>query len=78
MKKGKAMQIPIQSLNFKHLKKCEFDFDEDIYKYFLKDRDLEEIQLVLANGEFFLLDRDNSKSTDKKRDKKTEQKKEQK
>ena len=44
MKKGKqVMQIPIQSLNNVHHKKFEFDFDATIYKYFLKDIDLEEI-----------------------------------
>ena len=79
MKKGKMMQIPIQSLNSEHFKKYEFDFNEAVYKYFLKDRDLGEIQLVLADGEPFILERDNTKSAEKKkRDKKAQDKEEKK
>lgn len=75
MKKGKqAMQIPIQSLNTKHGKKYEFGFDQCIYQYHLKESDLNEIQLVLANGEPFILNEGNFIDKDKKRVKKQTQK----
>jgi hypothetical protein len=71
MKKSKqVMQIPIQSLNETHNKKFNFDFNTDIYKYYLIDEETEDIQLVLANGEYLILDESNSDIKEKKRDKK--------
>ena len=44
MKKGKkVIQIPIQSLNAKHLKKFPFDFEETEYPYYLEAEELNEI-----------------------------------
>lgn len=68
------MQIPIQSLNNKHVKKFPFDLDEAVYTYYLEDEDLDEIELVLANGEFFTLNEGNSTAKDKKRDNKLKDK----
>ena len=56
MKKGKKMmQVPIQSLNERHSLKFNFDFDHTIFKYYLSDEELNEVELVLANGEPFTL-----------------------
>ena len=42
MKKGKRLiQLPIQSLNSKHTKKFYFDIDEEIFKYYLNDQDID-------------------------------------
>jgi hypothetical protein len=74
MKKGKkVMQIPIQSLNSVHHKKFEFDFNNDIFKYYLSDDELNDIELVLANKESFKSFSINSlprKRRDKQADKK--------
>ena len=74
------MQIPIQSLNTVHHKKFEFDFDAAVYKYYLKDWEVNDIELVLANGEPFTLDRVDiiSNNVEKKRDAKQKQKSEKK
>ena len=77
MKKGKFMQIPIQSLNSNHAKKFPFDFDEAIYVYYLEDEYLDDIELVLASGGPFTLSDGNS-NTERKRDKKKRDKKEEK
>jgi hypothetical protein len=81
MKKGKYMQIPIQSLNIVHLQKFEFDFDGGCYKYHLTDDELDEIELVLEIGEMFEFPETTeslgtSKSLEKKRDQKHKDKKE--
>ena len=77
MKKGKqTMQIPIQSLNSKHNKKFPFDFDETMYAYYLEEEDIDDIELVLANGEPFILNDGNSRIAEKKRDKKHKDKEE--
>lgn len=64
------MQIPIQSLNSKHNKKFPFDFDEAVYIYYLEEEDVDDIELVLANGKPFILNDGNSRIAEKKRDKK--------
>ena len=53
MKKGKYMQIPIQSLNTIHEQKYEFTFDGVVFKYNLSDEELKQISLVLESGETF-------------------------
>lgn len=72
------MQIPIQSLNGVHLKKFPFNFDEVVYSYYLEEEDLYDIQLVLANGQSFVLNKCNYTIPERKRDKKAEEKKEEK
>ena len=53
-KKGKKiMQIPIQSLNNQHSKKFKFEFDHDIYRYFIEKEELNQIELVLSDGTQF-------------------------
>lgn len=57
MKKGKkVMQIPIQSLNSKHNKKFNFNFNEDVYQYSLEENDFTNIDLVLSDGNTFLFE----------------------
>lgn len=53
MKKGKWMQIPIQSLNGVHQQKFEFDLDGTRYKYHLTIEQLGDIEIVLESGEVF-------------------------
>ena len=49
------MQIPIQSLNTKHVGKYRFPIDEEIYYYFLEKVLLDKIELVIADGSKFEL-----------------------
>ncbi len=44
------MQIPVQSLNNQHSKKFEFEFDHDIYRYFIEKEELNQVELVLNDG----------------------------
>lgn len=82
MKSGtKLIQIPIQSLNTVHTKSYDFDFNPEVFKYYLDDKELEEIQLILQSGEQFKevfedkLGRGNtSKPSEKKRDRKHKEK----
>jgi len=51
MKTGsKLLQIPIQSLNTAHSKSYDFPFDETVFKYHMNDKELDETELVLENG----------------------------
>jgi len=40
-------------LNTRHNKKFDFEFDHEIYRYVIEAEELNEIQLVLNNGELF-------------------------
>ena len=51
MKTGsKLLRIPIQSLNTAHSKSYDFPFDETVFKYHMNDKELDETELVLENG----------------------------
>ena len=55
-----------------------FDFDESVYKYYLDDKDLKEIQLVLPDGEPFVLGESDFGVVERKRNNKVKEKEEQK
>lgn len=47
------MQIPIQSLNTVHLKSYDFSFDETVFKYRMSEKEVEQVKLVVENGQEF-------------------------
>lgn len=73
MKKGKFMQIPIQSLNTVHQQEFEFDIDLDIFKYHLSKQELDDIELVTVSGSTFAFE-ESLNNHQRKRNKKEDEK----